>query len=70
MIRWKDFVLDDLIGPVLQFRDETAEERARLAEATVRLVRLYVAWGKRDEAARWRARLGLADLPDEVFARP
>jgi tetratricopeptide (TPR) repeat protein len=41
-----------------------------LAEAAVRVVRLYEAWGKTAEATAWKSRLGLADLPDDVFARP
>jgi tetratricopeptide (TPR) repeat protein len=32
--------------------------RPRLTEALERLVRLYEAWGKPDEAARWRKELG------------
>jgi hypothetical protein len=44
--------------------------RPRLAEAAVRVVRLYEAWGKPDQAAGWKAKLGLADLPADVFARP
>jgi tetratricopeptide (TPR) repeat protein len=41
-----------------------------LTEAGERIVRLYEAWGRPAEAAAWRNRLGLADLPDDVFARP
>jgi hypothetical protein len=33
-------------------------------------VRLYEAWGKTELAAAWKERLGLADLPADVFARP
>ena len=33
----------------------------RLTEAAERLVRLYELWGRPDEAAAWKARLGLAD---------
>jgi non-specific serine/threonine protein kinase/serine/threonine-protein kinase len=35
-----------------------------------RVVRLYEAWGKPDQARSWAERLGLADLPADVFARP
>jgi eukaryotic-like serine/threonine-protein kinase len=41
--------------------------QSRLTEAAARVVRLYEAWGKRGETARWGARLGLADLPADVF---
>ena len=34
-----------------------------------RVVRLYRAWDKPDQAAAWAARLGLPDLPADVFAR-
>jgi hypothetical protein len=44
--------------------------RPRLTEAALRLVRLYEAWGKPEQAAAWKARLGLSDLPADVFARP
>ena len=41
-----------------------------LAVAGDRIVTLYEAWGKADQAAAWKAKLGLADLPAGVFARP
>ncbi len=48
--------------------------KPRLAEAGERVVALYEARGRPEEAARWRARLeidaGRARLPDDVFARP
>ena len=34
------------------------------------MVRLYEAWGKPEQAAAWKAKLGLPDLPADVFARP
>jgi serine/threonine protein kinase/tetratricopeptide (TPR) repeat protein len=39
-------------------------------EAAKRVVRLYEAWGKPDQAKGWALRLGLADLPAEVFNGP
>jgi hypothetical protein len=42
--------------------------RPRLSEAASRVVELYEAWDRPDKAAGWRARLGLAELPAEVFA--
>jgi hypothetical protein len=44
--------------------------RVRLTVAAVRVVRLYEAWGKSWQAAAWKEKLGLADLPVNVFARP
>jgi serine/threonine protein kinase len=44
--------------------------KPRLAEAAERVVRLYEAWGKPDQADAWKAKVGLADLPDDAFARP
>jgi tetratricopeptide (TPR) repeat protein len=41
-----------------------------LPEAAERVVRLYEAWGKPDQARSWAERLGLADLPADVFDRP
>ena len=40
-----------------------------LTESGERVARLYRAWGKPDQAAEWAAKLGLADLPANVFAR-
>jgi serine/threonine protein kinase/tetratricopeptide (TPR) repeat protein len=48
----------------------SAYARARVPEAAERLFRLYEAWGKPEEAKAWKEKLGLADLPTEVFARP
>jgi serine/threonine protein kinase/tetratricopeptide (TPR) repeat protein len=45
-------------------------EQFRLREAAERVVRLYENWGKTVQAAAWKAKLGLLDLPVEVFARP
>jgi len=46
-----------------------AQAKPHLAEAAERVVRLYEAWGKPSQAAAWKDKLGLADLPAEVFAR-
>jgi serine/threonine protein kinase/tetratricopeptide (TPR) repeat protein len=45
-----------------------APARPRLAQAAWRVVALYQAWGQPDKAAQWRAKLGLADLPADVFS--
>jgi tetratricopeptide (TPR) repeat protein len=47
-----------------------AHNKARLHEAEERIVQLYEAWGQPEKAAAWKARLGLAGLPEDVFARP
>jgi hypothetical protein len=44
--------------------------KPRLSEAAQRVMQLYQAWGQPEKAAAWKARLGLADLPADVFARP
>ena len=45
--------------------------QVRLREAAERVVRLYEAWGKPDQAAtRGRRSSGMPDLPADVFARP
>jgi hypothetical protein len=43
--------------------------RGRVSEAGERVVQLYQAWGKPDQAAQWRAKLGQAELPEDVFSR-
>jgi hypothetical protein len=42
----------------------------RLREAGERVIRLYEALGKPDQAAAWKAKLGMPDLPADLFARP
>jgi tetratricopeptide (TPR) repeat protein len=42
----------------------------RLTEAALRVVQLYESWGKPEQATAWKAKLGLDDLPADVFARP
>jgi serine/threonine protein kinase len=44
--------------------------RFSLREAAERIVRLYEAWNRPDQAAAWKAELGLRDLPAVVFAQP
>jgi hypothetical protein len=45
-----------------------AQGKPRLLEAAERVIRLYEAWGKSETATEWKATLGLADLPTDVFA--
>jgi hypothetical protein len=42
-------------------------ERDRLREAAERVVHLYEDWGKPAKATAWKAKLGMPDLPAEVF---
>ena len=44
--------------------------KPQLLEAAERVVRLYEVWGDPDRAAAWKVKLGLADLPADVFVRP
>jgi hypothetical protein len=34
------------------------------------LLRVYEAWGKPDQATAWKAKVGMPDLPADVFAAP
>jgi hypothetical protein len=45
-------------------------ERPSLREAAERVVHLYEAWGQTEQAAAWKAKLGMPDLPADVFASP
>jgi serine/threonine protein kinase/tetratricopeptide (TPR) repeat protein len=45
-----------------------ADGKIRLHEGAERVVRLYEAWGKPEEVTAWKAKLGLTDLPTDVFA--
>jgi hypothetical protein len=44
--------------------------RFRLHEAAERVIRLDEEWNKPDQAAAWKSKPGLPDLPADVFARP
>jgi hypothetical protein len=46
------------------------DEAIKLREAAGRMVRLYEGWDKPDQAAAWKAKLGMSDLPADVFVRP
>jgi eukaryotic-like serine/threonine-protein kinase len=48
----------------------TVSERASLREAAERVVHLYESWGRPEEAAAWKTKVGMPDLPADVFARP
>jgi tetratricopeptide (TPR) repeat protein/tRNA A-37 threonylcarbamoyl transferase component Bud32 len=45
-------------------------KRPRIREAAERVVHLYESWGLPEKAVNWKADLGMADLPVDVFARP
>jgi non-specific serine/threonine protein kinase/serine/threonine-protein kinase len=47
-----------------------ATAKPRLLEAAEGVIRLYEAWGKPEQAAAWKAKLGLVDLPANAFAGP
>jgi hypothetical protein len=47
-----------------------SQRKPLLNAAADRVIRLYEAWGKPEEARAWKAELGLADLPKDVFAGP
>ena len=46
-----------------------AAQRLRLREAAERVVRLYEVWNKPQDAARWKSKVGMRDLPGDVFVR-
>lgn len=47
-----------------------APDKPRLAEAATRVLRLYEEWGKPEKAQEWKRKLGLPELPSDVFAKP
>jgi serine/threonine protein kinase len=47
-----------------------APSKVRLTEAAERVIRLYEAWDKPDQATAWKAKLGISDLPPNAFAQP
>jgi hypothetical protein len=63
-------VVSDYEGVKARAKAIPVRYKTRPTEAALRVVRLYEAWGKPEQAAAWKAKLGLADLPADVFARP
>jgi serine/threonine protein kinase/tetratricopeptide (TPR) repeat protein len=57
-------------GMVLREAQIPAAQRSHLREAAERVVRLYESWNKPQEVAAWKARVGMRDLPAQVFAPP
>jgi hypothetical protein len=47
-----------------------ANGRYLITEAEKRVVRLYTNWGKQDQVTAWKAKVGMPDLPADVFAAP
>jgi serine/threonine protein kinase len=47
-----------------------AQDRQRLIGAAERVVHLYENWGKPDTATSWKVKLGMPDLPVNVFTWP
>ena len=47
-----------------------SRSKYHLSDAEELVVRLYEAWDKPDQAKAWASKLGLADLPTDVFAPP
>jgi tetratricopeptide (TPR) repeat protein/tRNA A-37 threonylcarbamoyl transferase component Bud32 len=45
-----------------------AAQRSRVCEAAERVVRLYEVWNKPQEAALWKSKVGMRDLPRDVLA--
>jgi hypothetical protein len=50
--------------------NESANAKAHTLQVWERVVQLYEACGQPGKAAAWKSKLGLADLPADVFARP
>ncbi len=51
-------------------RQSPCQQRSRLREAAERVVRLYEAWNKPQDAAAWKSKVGMPDLPAQVIAAP
>jgi serine/threonine protein kinase/tetratricopeptide (TPR) repeat protein len=45
-------------------------DRPSLRAAAERVIHLFESWGRLEQAAAWKTKLGMSDLPADVFARP
>jgi hypothetical protein len=66
----ESLIVPGYAGMKARARKIPASARTQLGKAVERVIRLYEAWGRPEQAAEWRRTLGLADLPADVFARP
>jgi serine/threonine protein kinase len=64
------FLLQGYEGMKAREAEIPASNQKRPAEAAERIVRLYEALRRPDRAADWKAKLGIPELPTDVFARP
>jgi non-specific serine/threonine protein kinase/serine/threonine-protein kinase len=55
-------------GMVSREEEIPIAERSHLREAAERVVRLYESWNRPQEAAAWKAKVGMRDLPAQVFS--
>jgi tetratricopeptide (TPR) repeat protein/tRNA A-37 threonylcarbamoyl transferase component Bud32 len=55
-------------GMVAREQQVPAAQKSSLREAAERVVRLYELWNKPHDAALWKAKVGMRDLPGDVFA--
>jgi tetratricopeptide (TPR) repeat protein len=55
-------------GMIAREKQVPAAQKSRLREAAERVVRLYEVWNKPLDAARWKSKVGMPDLPGDVFA--
>ena len=62
------FVVQGYEGMEARQTTISAPNRLELGNAAERVVQLYKNWGKLDQAKKWAEKLGLADLPENVFA--
>ncbi len=63
-------ILTGYEGMVRRKAQIPAAQRSHLREAAERIVRLYESWNKPQDAAAWKAKVGMRDLPAQVFALP
>ena len=61
-------ILEGYEGMAARSAKIPAAGRSNLPDAASRVVRLYEAWGRPDQAESWAQKLGLAELPEDVFA--
>ncbi len=66
----ESFLLDGYDGLSRLRAQLTGRDRRFLTEAEDRILALYKAWGKLDQARAWAVKLGMVDLPADVFTPP
>ena len=63
-------IIDGYVGLKAREAAIPVSDRSSIRQAAERVVRLYEDWGRPEQTAGWKLRVGMSDLPAEVISEP